>query len=323
MEIFNLTLVQMLNMFFLILVGYILKKLNILPDNSDKVISRLESYALAPALTLCNQMKNCTVKNFAENFPAMIYGLAIVLVAVGLAYPLSGLFVKADKNDRKEMYKKQVSKYALAFGNYGYVGNFLVLSVWGHEMLFKYLMFTFFVAIVCSGWGIYTLIPESENSKGLLSNLKNGLLKPPFISLLLGMFLGLTGIGNHFPSFVHTALENAGNCMGPIAMILAGIVVGEFKFKDIIKDKKVYMVSFVRLIFLPALLILALKSIGTSAEVVTFTLIAFASPVGLNTIIYPASFGGETKTGAAMTMISHTLSVITIPLMYLLFIVGM
>ena len=313
----------MLNMFFLILVGYILKKLNILPDNSDKVISRLETYALAPALTLCNQMKNCTVKNFAENFPTMICGLVIVLVAVGLAYPLSCFFVKADKNDRKEMYKKQIYKYALAFGNYGYVGNFLVLSIWGHEMLFKYLMFTFFVAIMCSGWGIYTLIPKSENSVGLLHNLKNGLLKPPFISLLVGMFLGLTGIGNHIPSFVHTALENAGNCMGPLAMILAGIVIGDFKIKDLINDKKVYIVSFVRLIVIPAVFIICLKFLGASKDAETFTLIAFAAPLGLNTIIYPAAFGGETKTGAAMAMISHTLSVITIPLMYLLFVVNM
>ena len=47
----------------------------------------------------------------------------------------------------------------------------------------------------------------------------------------------------------------------------------------------------------------------------------FVPPLGLNTIVYPAAYGGDTKTGASMTMISHVLSVITIPLMYLVFIV--
>lgn len=41
--------------------------------------------------------------------------------------------------------------------------------------------------------------------------------------------------------------------------------------------------------------------------------------IELNTIVYPAAYEGDTKTGVSM-MISHTLSVITIPLMYLVFI---
>ena len=49
--------------------------------------------------------------------------------------------------------------------------------------------------------------------------------------------------------------------------------------------------------------------------------VLYACPCGLNTIVYPATYGGDTKTGASMACISHTLSVITIPLMYLVFVV--
>jgi len=65
---------------------------------------------------------------------------------------------------------------------------------------------------------------------------------------------------------------------------------------------------------------LALKLIGTPDSIILLALIAFCTPLGLNTIVYPAAYGGDTKTGAAMTMVSHLLSVVTIPLMYLLFI---
>ena len=64
-----------------------------------------------------------------------------------------------------------------------------------------------------------------------------------------------------------------------------------------------------------------LKLLGTNDEIMTLALIAFATPLGLNTIVFPAAYGGDTKTGAAMAVISHTLSVITIPFMYLIFIV--
>lgn len=319
MEIFELTLTQMLNMFSLILVGFILTKLNILPKGSDKVISKLETYAFAPALVLGNKIVNCTVENFKENSHLILYGLVITLIAIALAYPLSKLFINKAKN-REETYQKNIYRYALTFGNYGYMGNFLVLGIWGQEMLFKYLMFTFLVGVLCSTWGIYILIPKSENSPGILENLKNGLLKPPFLSVVLGMFLGLTGWGNYLPAFVHTALNNAGNCMGPAAMVLAGVVIGGFNFKELITIKRVYIVSFLRLILIPAAFVIILKFLGVNSEIITFTLIAFAAPLGLNTIVYPAAFEGDTKTGAAMTMISHTLSVITIPIMYLIFV---
>ncbi len=50
-----------------------------------------------------------------------------------------------------------------------------------------------------------------------------------------------------------------------------------------------------------------------------FTPIVFATPLGLHTIVYPTAYGGDTKTGASMAMISNVLSVITIPLIHLVF----
>ena len=318
MQVFNLTLTQMLNMFAIILAGYIIKKLKILPDNSDKVISRLGTYIFVPALAMGNQIKYCTTENFVNNFRLMLYSLLVIIIGLVLAYLLVGIFVK--KSVTPNAYSRQIYKYALTFGNYGYVGNFLVLGIWGEEMLFKYLMFTFIPGLVCYAWGIYILIPKSENSPGVLANLKNGLLKPPFMGLVIGMILGITGLGKYLPSFLHTALSNAGNCMGPCGMLLAGVVIGSYKFGDLLKNKKVYLACLFRLVIIPALFSLILKAIGADKEIIVLSLVAFAAPLGLNTIVYPAAFGGETKTGASMAMISHALSVITIPVMYLIFV---
>ena len=45
---------------------------------------------------------------------------------------------------------------------------------------------------------------------------------------------------------------------------------------------------------------------------------AVATPLGLNTVVFPEAFGGDPSTGASMAMISHTLCVLTIPLMFTL-----
>lgn len=319
MQMFSLTLSQMLMMFTLMAVGFILRKKNIVAPDAYVTLSKLETFALVPALTFHNQLTNCTVENFKKYSPLMLYGLGLVLVAIIVGYILSGVFVRNSKESSLLAYKRCIYKYALTFGNYGFMGNFIILGVWGDAVFFRYTMFTFFVAIFCSAYGLYILIPKEENAS-FAANLKKGLLAPPVIALVLGMICGLLNVGQYFPSFALTALKNAGNCMGPVAMLLAGMVIGGYNFTSLLKNKLVYAATFVRLIVLPAIFVTVLRFIGASQEVMTLALIAFGTPLGMNTIVYPAAYGGETKTGASMTMISHVLSVVTIPIMYLIFI---
>lgn len=320
MEIFNLTLKQMLMMFSLILVGFLLRKKSKLPENSGTVMAKLETFIFVPALSLFTQMTKCTIDTFKANASLILYGLVIVLCAIILSYPLSKLFVKKDANSPESLYQRNIYKYALTFGNYGFMGNFIILGVWGSDFFYKYSLFVFLVGILCNSWGLYILIPKEKNAS-IFDNLKKGLLTPPVIALVVGMLIGILNLTQYVPQFIINAFDSAGKCQGPVAMVLAGFVIGGYNFKELILNKKVYIVTFLRLVVLPAIILIALKYLGANEEIMTLALIAFGTPLGLNTIVYPAAYGGETKTGASMTMISHTLSVITIPLMYLAFIV--
>jgi len=317
MEVFSLTLNQMLVMFILIILGFLLRKGKILPKDSALTLSRLETYLLVPALNLSSMMTNCSVQNFKDNAILILYGGILTVSAILLSYPLSKLFVKGKNLDAKTFYQKNIYKYALSFSNYGYVGNFLILSIWGSESLFKFQMMSIVCGIACTAWGLYVLIPKEHNRTNPIKNF----LTPPLIALVLGIILGLLDVQKHTPAFVLTALSNASTCMGPVAMILAGVVIADYDIKGLIYNKAVYAVSAFRLILIPSLVMLILALLGTNKEVMTLALILFAGPIGLNTIVYPSAYGGDVKTGASMTMVSHTLAIVTIPLMYLLWIV--
>lgn len=320
MEIFYLTLQKMLMMFSLILVGFLLRKKSILPDNSGTVMAKMETFIFVPALSLFNQMTKCTLESFTQNASLILYGFVIVVISIILSYPLSRLFIGKKLNSPADAYQRNIYKYALVFGNYGFVGNFIILGVWGADFFYQYSLFNFVVGLFCTGWGMYVLIPKEENA-GLVENLKRGFITPPMIALLVGMAFGLLNLSQYVPDFLIDAFDNAGKCQGPVAMVLAGFIIGGYDFKGLVMNKKVYGISFMRLIILPAIMLLVLKGIGTSKEIMTLALITFGTPIGLNSIVYPAAYGGDTKTGAGMAMVSHTLSVITIPLMYLIFIV--
>ena len=318
MEMFNLTLSQLLMMTFLIILGFFLRKINALPENTDVAVSKLETFIFTPALSLITLMKYCTVENFTKNSKLILYGLFLGFLALLIAHLLSGFFVKGAKGDAVKSSLKNIYTYALTFGNFGFMGNFLILSIFGSEMLFKYTIFNLFLSFLCNSWGFYVLVPKEEG--GLIKNLKKGLLTPPVFAIVIGCILGLLNVEQYIPSFITEALKNASSCMGPCAMILAGIVIGGFNIKGLLKNKKIYMVTFLRLIVIPAFFMVLLHLIGAGKEIMILALIAYATPMGLNTIVFPAAYGGDTKTGASMTVISQSLSAITLPLMYFWFI---
>ena len=82
--------------------------------------------------------------------------------------------------------------------------------------------------------------------------------------------------------------------MGPIAMILAGIVVASYPIKEMLSNKKVYIATALRLIFIPSLLIAILFFVKEFANMIwdlnidnTVLYLCFfsiAAPLGLNTV---------------------------------------
>jgi predicted permease len=136
------------------------------------------------------------------------------------------------------------------------------------------------------------------------------------MALILGAVLGLLGVRQYLPDFLTDTIANLSACMGPLAMILTGFIIGNYDLKALLKNKKVYLASVLRLIVIPALVIGIFYLLGANKQVLVMSLFAFGTPLGLNTVIIPTSYGSDAHTGASMTMISHVACILTIPLMY-------
>lgn len=306
-EVFSATLSPMLMMFLCMVIGFILNKAKLCPDNTTTVLSKLETCVLLPALTVNTFSKYCTVASLSQQYKLVLYCLLAVAIAIAIAIPLSAVF-------EKNGYNRNIYKYALTFGNFGFMGNAIVPAILGEEMLYTYMLFTLPLNVAVYTWGIAILIPAKEGKHNPLKNLMN----PVFFAIVIGAFLGLTGAAELLPGFIQSTLSGLGNCMGPIAMVLTGFVIGNYPFRQLLNKPKVYIAAALRLFLFPALFILLLKLLGADSTALTLCLFGFATPLGLNTVIFPAAYGGDTATGASMAMISHTVCVITIPIMYAL-----
>ena len=305
--VFSSTLTPMLMMFFCIVVGYLLNKLHLLPENAGTVMSKLETYALVPARNIYTFMTYCTVSSLYSHRYYLLFSSGLIAVGIGIAYPLSKLFAK-------EGYERNIYKYALTFGNFGFLSNAIVPVILGEEFLYTYMLFTLPLTTMCYVWGLNILIPDKDNGKK--KNPLRNLLNPCVISIPIGAVIGLCGASSFVPEFLKMTLSGLSDCMGPIAMVLTGFVIAKFKMSELLLKPYVYLASLFRLVLLPAVFIGALLLFHADRNIIMMCMFAFATPMGLNTIVFPTTYGGDPLPGASMALISHTLCIISIPLFY-------
>lgn len=313
MNVLQATINQMLVLFLFMALGFFLNKKKILPENTAGVLAKLETNILVPCLVFHTFNTHCTIENFQNKWTYILYGAAIMAASLVIGIFLSKVFTK-------DAYKRKIYNYSFAVANFSFMGNAVVLGIFGTEVLFDYMMLTLPLNLYVYSYGVASLEPTEDGKHFSVKTLIN----PICIAMLLGILCGLTGFFNFanglfdFPifSFLTTAISSAGACMSPLAMILTGFVIGGYSLKALASDKKIYFVSLLRLIVIPAVFVLILKLIGADNAIIRVALCATAMPLGLNTVVIPAAHGGDTVPGASMALISHLMSIITIPIMF-------
>ena len=325
-ETFLALLTPMLTLFLYMALGFTLIKTKILPENSSKVLAKLLTFLFCPALSFMSMAKNFTINNLGTYASLVVFSSISIIIAILLALFLASLFVKD-----KHAYERNIYKYALAFGNYGYVGAPLVIAAFGMEGYAFFNFVTLPCSIVIYTWGISTLVPKTELKRSFKDVVKS-ILNIPTIGLLIGIVVGITGLGeilftNSSLKFLADPITALANFMAPGAMILAGITVAKFDFKKMVSSKKVYVATIIRLIVLPAVILSIMYGVITIVKLIginvdyTFLFLGFflfATPLGMNTIVFPEAYGGDPKPGASLTLVSHLACVITIPIMFAL-----
>ena len=328
MTLFLSTLNQMGVLGLYMAVGFTVAKLGILPKESSKVLSRLENSVFLPALVLYTFLKNFTVSTLRDSWLPLLVSLAVEIIVIPIA-----IFIA--RHASRDGFIQRMYTYGLCFSNFGFMGNAVVLALFP-DIYQHYVIFTLPLWTVIYIWGVPGLLmekdeaadegaPEKTRAQALLSHLRS-FVNPMFIALLIGAVIGVSGLGEIMLSmnggngiFVTQVIRVLGDCMSPIAMIMTGITFATLDFKRVLGTVSLYVVTFLRLIVFPlALGGLALLFKTYVAELPDFVYISLvcslAMPLGLNTVVIPAAYGKDTSIPAGMALVSHVLSIATIPL---------
>ena len=306
----------MIFLFAFIMIGFILSRGRLVPDNAATVLSKLENLVFVPALAMGTFIRNCSVDVLDTMWKILVLGAGSMLFCIALALPLSKLCFK-------EAYLRKIATYGLAFSNFGFMGNAIVLGVFGEALFFEYTVFTLPFWCGIYAWGAPVLLISGASESGEKVPLRQRLksfLNPMLIGMVIGLVIGLSGL--KLPGAALSVVEVAGDCMSPVAMLLTGMTIGKLKLLSLLKKGRLYLTTAIKLLVYPlvffAVFLLLPRNAFFTDSFFKCAMCVATMPMGLNTIVIPAAYGRDTTDAAGLALVSHVLSVLTIPLAFML-----
>ncbi len=309
MDLFAPTLNQMIFLFAFIAIGYALAKCNVVPRGSTGLLGKLENWIFIPALVLQTFIDNFTVQKLGTTWKLFAFSLIVLAAVIPITLILCRFLTK-------DAYIRKIYIYGLSFANFSFMGNAVVKAIFP-EIFYEYIIFTLLLWVGIYLWGVPALLVSDGEKKSIPQRLK-ALINPMFIAMIVGMIIGITELP--LPSSVNSVIDVSAGCMSPIAMLLTGFAIAEIDIKKTLKMGNVYVISALRLVVYPlaAIAIFAVLPFNIPSSYIICAVCTIAMPLGLNTIVIPAAYGRDTSVASGMALVSHVLSIITIPIMFML-----
>lgn len=302
MTAFLTTLLKVAIMLILITVGWVLSKINMITDKGSKEITSLLVYIVSPCLTVSSFMSADTEAVTAKSLLLAFVG---AVIAMGLAIVLSFFFYGKSPDE-----EKRVIRFAIVFSNCGFIGIPLAQSIIGsHAVVYC----TMFIAVYNVLVWTYGYIMMSPGNLSFLSTVKLGIINPGTVGLVAGLLVFCLKI--NLPDVIASPIDYFGALNTPLAMIVVGNNISKVKFKEIFTDKKIYVISFVRLILAPLIALPFLLMLHLDHDVFLTVVLQASAPVGANVVIFAVMFGRDSKLGSKLVAASTILSLITIPIL--------
>ena len=292
---------QLAILFSFMAFGFVIGKIKRITVEKSNLLSVLLVNAFLPCKVFLNFSTRCTLPYLKSNFLTLFMSTAILLFLVLFSWLIS-------KRLSRDKYEQRVYRYSFAISNYAYLGYVLVEAVLGAQALTDMILFCIPFAFYTYTFGYALLTAKNSSVKRIIN--------PMTAALALGMLFGVLEIP--LPSTLSAIFGSAAACVGPISMILTGIVIASFAVKEILPDVKTVIFVATRLVVIPAMLFLIcvpFKHFGLLPDAIyPAAVIMGCMPCGLNTVVFPMLVGEDCRMGARFVLLSHAVCLITIPL---------
>ncbi|MEG9429327.1 MAG: AEC family transporter [Christensenellaceae bacterium] len=316
----------LITVIFLILLaapGFIFAKLKMLPEKAAETVSVIVLYCCQSVLVITSFQKKAFDPQIGLN---MLWVALIALCVHFIMFAILKLVFIGKSADEKT----RVLKFASVFSNCGFMGFPFLQSLFSHDaaLLSEIMIYGAVIVAVFNlltwTFGVYIMTGDKKQV-----SFKKIALNPVIISLIIGFILfvalpcpivDLAADGSTLDS-IFTKLMQSMNYLAdmvtPCSMIVIGIRLANVNLKQLFLDKRAYISAFFKLIIMSLVAILAVAFLPVDVTVKYAIFFLLSMPSATNTAMFAVKFGGDGDFASVCVLLSTTLSVITIPLLYM------
>ena len=133
------------------------------------------------------------------------------------------------------------------------------------------------------------------------------------LALTLALILALARV--QMPPIVGETLNFVGDMTVPLSLILVGSLLAGLPVKSVFTSVRLWILSGLRLLVVPAVLAVLLSFLDISPLVKGVAIVQAAMPMAVNGSMLCLEYGGDTDSMAQATFITTLSAIITIPIL--------
>lgn len=228
---------KLVTFFIMIFLGYILVRTRLLKSKDSKILSVVVVYLILP----CAILSSFEIAFTKEK----LQGLLLAALLAVVIHILLLLFITIGK---KLWHWSSIEQATVMYSNAGNMIIPLVSAILGPDYVLYSSAFMsvqlIFIWTHCS-----TMIAEEKHMewKKIFSNVN-------ILAILAGLLLFFFQI--KLPADIKTPIQDIGNMLAPLSMIVTGMLMAQSPLGESLKNKRIYLFSAIRLVIWPLLLLL-------------------------------------------------------------------
>ena len=323
----KLLLISVITLFCYLLVGFVLRKLNLVDTSFSRLLAVYVIYVAQVALLL---------HGFFVDFDVGILKCATFVFLVAAVIHLVSYFIVLNLFKKAPDKIRTVLRYAIIFSNAGYMGIPVISDILGEEYVIyaTFYIFVFNIFNFSIGRLIYT------NDKKYIK-IKEIIINPAVVPLTIGFIIFITGAGGWVLDCVslgnetivttsvnvfYNVLTTLKNTVAPASMMVIGCRLAEIDFKGVFKDKYLYpyllmrhfVVPFISWCFMKLLVLCGILTADIAVIVTSVVLVLNSTPSAASFTMFAELYNGDARYAGKLVAISTLLSVATMPVVALL-----
>lgn len=315
----------------IILLGFYLRKRNMINSTASKMLTKVVLTVSLPALAFTSFMKDINGEQLKQGMSMLVWGFAIYLILI----PLTKIMFAKVKGDKQDVYR-----VLTIFGSTTFFGTPIVTAVYGAIGTMYSNIFNIAYRVFLYSYAFIKMSGTKMDKENFKKNMKEIFLNPIILATFFGLFIWLCQdmlpqvnvtvngevkqyaflrLDQTLPWF-YKALDYLKALASPLAWISIGATLAEVPFKDAISQKDAWGYSFIKVLFIPVInlvLLVLVNQFGilpVSFEGMATTVIMMAAPTATVAAAYAINYDREALFTSNCSLLQQSLPLSAMPI---------